>query len=70
MMMKLGSIFRTLFKCSHHELEIEDQMRRDEERRRRLRTEISKATESISHRAREVEAGSELVTILKKEFRQ
>ena len=68
-MMKLGSIFRTLMKCSHHEIEIDEQIRRDEERRRRLRTEISKATESISHRAREVEAGSELVTILKKELK-
>lgn len=67
--MKLRSLFRTLFKCSHHEQELDEYMREDEERRRRLRTEISKTTERIVHRAKEVEAGSELVTILKKDFR-
>lgn len=66
--MNVKSFIRTLFKCSVHEQEINERMRRDEERRRRLRTELSKKTESVAKKAREIEAGAELVTILKKDI--
>lgn len=65
--MNVKSFIRTLFKCSNHDKEIEERLRADEERRRRLRTAISKKAESISHKAREVEAGAELLTLLKKD---
>lgn len=68
--MKVRSFFRTLFNCSNFDKEMEARRLAEDRKRERLKTMISKRTESIGSKAKQLEAATRLMDSLREEYRK
>ena len=65
--MRVKSFLRTVFGCSHFDQDIEAKRRQTDAKNERVKRMIANKTERIAEKTKDIEAGAELLALIRKD---
>lgn len=65
--MRFKSFLRTVFRCSHFDRDIEAKRQKTDAKSKRVKRMIANKTERIAEKTKDIEAGAELLALIRKD---